>query len=893
MSEQRPTLVLVDGYNLVFRAFYAIAPLSAPDGTPSNAVLGFCRMLLGLLRDLDPSHLAVVMDAGGKNFRHQIYEQYKANRPEAPDELKAQFPLVREAVEALGLPLVEQPGVEADDVIGTLAEQAAGQGFEVIIVSGDKDLMQLVNERICMLDTMKNVRYDPAAVEKKLGVPPEKVIDLLALQGDSSDNIPGVTKVGPKTAVKLLGEHGDLEGVLAAAPAMKKSKLRQRLIEEAEQARLSQRLATIERAVPLPVTLDELRRRPAERRRLDEFLARLGFSQLRRQLTARQTVDRSRYAIVRELEELDRWLQRARDSGLLALDLETTSLDPLRAEVVGLSLCPQQGQAAYLPLGHRGDDAGRQLEARPVFERLAALIDSGAVGIYGQNIKYDAVILAHRQGLELPVPAGDAMVASYVLDPGRSSHGLDALALEFLGHRTITYEEVAGKGREQVRFDEVPVERAAEYAAEDADVTFRLCRLLGEKVKEEGLDEVLRRIELPLVPVLVDMELRGVLLEVEPLQELSREITGRIERQRARIIELAGEEFNVNSPAQLRVVLFEKLGFPVIKKTRSGPSTDSSVLEELAGEHEIAAAILEYRSLSKLKSTYLDVLPRMVNPETGRIHTRYNQTVTATGRLSSSDPNLQNIPIRGELGPRLRRAFVAPPGWSLLSADYSQVELRILAHLSGDADLIAAFQRGDDIHAATAARIFGLPVDAVDRESRARAKAVNFGIVYGQGPYNLARQLRITRRQAKEIIDSYFQRYPAVKDWVDGIHRQARAEKQVKTLFGRRRRLPEISSSDHNRRANAERMAQNTPIQGTAADIIKLAMVEIFTDLRRRGLSSRMVMQVHDELVFEVAPGELELLQRLVREKMESVVQLRVPLTVDLASGANWAEAHA
>lgn len=892
MEEQSPTLVLVDGYNLVFRAFYAIAPLTAPDGTPSNAVLGFCRMLLGLLRDLDPSHLAVVMDTGGKNFRHQLYEQYKANRPAAPDELKAQFPLVREAVEALGLPLLEQAGVEADDVIGTMASKAARQGFSVIIVSGDKDLMQLVDERINVLDTMKNVRYDPAAVQRKLGVPPEQVIDLLALQGDSSDNIPGVTKVGPKTAAKLLHEHGDLESILAAAPAMKKSKLRQHLIEEAEQARLSQRLATIERAVPLPVTLDDLRRRPAEQRRLDEFLARMGFAQLRRDLTARQTVDRSRYAIIRELPELDRWLQQARSSGLLALDLETTSLDPLRARVVGLSLCPEEGQAAYLPLAHRGEETGRQLQPGPVFERLAELLDSGEVGIYGQNIKYDAVILANRHGLELPVPAGDAMVASYVLDPGRPSHGLDALALEFLGHRTITYEEVAGKGQKLVCFDEVDVERAAEYSAEDADVTFRLCRLLGEKVRQEGLDDVLRRIELPLVPVLTDMELHGVLLDSEPLRELNREISSRIERQRARIIELAGEEFNVNSPAQLRVVLFEKLGFPVLKKTRSGPSTDSSVLEELAAEHEIAAAILEYRSLSKLKSTYLEVLPRMVNPETGRIHTRYNQTVTATGRLSSSDPNLQNIPIRGELGPRLRRAFVAPPGWSLLSADYSQVELRILAHLSGDENLIAAFQRGDDIHAATAARIFDLPVDAVDRESRSRAKAVNFGIVYGQGPYNLARQLRISRGRAKEIIDSYFERYPAVRDWVDNIHRQARADKQVTTMFGRRRRLPDITSSNHNRRANAERIAQNTPIQGTAADIIKLAMVEIFTALRRRGLASRMVMQVHDELVFEVAPGELESLQRLVREKMEGAARLRVPLTVDLAGGANWAEAH-
>ncbi len=892
MAGEKKKLVLVDGYNMLFRAFFAIGPLTAPDGTPTNALLGFCRMLLKAIRDLDPTHLAVVMDAGGKSFRSEMYAEYKANRPSAPEELKAQFPLARQLVELLGIPLLEKEGVEADDVIGTLAKRAERDGYDVVIVSGDKDLMQLVTDRVKMLDTMKDVLYGPKEVERKLGVPPEKVADLLGLQGDSSDNIPGVTKVGPKTARKLLAEHGDLEGVLRAAPGMKKSKLKERLVEEADRARLSKRLATIVTDLELDLEPGQLVRRPSERKLLDDLLARLGFSRLRRELTAEAVVDRSGYRIIRDLEELERFFEDCRRARCIAVDLETTSLDPMEADIVGFALCCREGEAVYVPVAHRGPGAGEQLDASEVLKRLDGLLQEDGISLYGQNLKYDALILLNRHGLELPAPACDSMVASYVLDPGRSSHSLDALALEFLGHRTIGYEEVAGKGKQQVSFAKVPVERAAEYAAEDADITLRLCLLLGRMVEQEGLDEVLHRLELPLVPVLVRMEHNGVGIDTGLLERLGDHVDGQLGRLEREIYELAGSEFNLNSPVQLRKVLFDDLGLPVVKKTRTGPSTDQSVLEQLAASHPIAERLLEYRSLAKLKSTYIDVLPRMVNPATGRIHTRYNQTVTATGRLSSSDPNLQNIPVRTELGRRIREAFVAPRGHRLLSADYSQIELRILAHLTGDGNLIEAFERGEDIHAATAARIHGVAVEDVTAEMRYGAKAVNFGIVYGQGPYNLARQLGIERREAKRIIDTYFEMYPGVRAWIERVHEQARKDGYVTTMFGRRRKLPEISSTDRVARANAERIAQNTPIQGTAADIIKLAMIDLHGEMLRRGLRSRMVLQVHDELVFEVPKAELDLMRELAREKMEGAVQLNVPLVVDVADGRTWAEAH-
>jgi DNA polymerase I len=892
-DKDRPTLFLVDGFNLIFRAFYAIKhDMTAPDGTPVNAVFGVARMILALLKKENPKYLAVVLDAGGKTFRHEIYPEYKANRPPAPEELKVQFPLVKEAVEALALPLIVREGFEADDVIGTLATLAAENGYDVVIISGDKDLMQLVSERVVVRDTMKKVTYDASGVKTKLGVAPGQVIDLLALQGDSSDNIPGVSKVGPKTAGKLLAEHGDLDSVLAAAPGMKKSKLRDNLVAQAETARLSRHLATIDCAVPLDVTLDDLKRRDYDKPHLDAFLARLGFESLRRELTVSKSLDASGYRTILDRKDLEGLVAHARKAGECALDLETTSLDAMRAEIVGLSLCPEEGQAVYVPLAHSEAGGSGQLPAAEVIDLVGSLVADPAVKIYGQNIKYDAVVLANRHGLRLPRVACDSMLASYVLDPGRTSHGLDALSVDLLDHRPITYVEVAGKGAKQIPFADVPIAQATQYAAEDADLTLRLCRLLRPQVEREGLLDLLEDTELPLVDVLVDMELAGVRVDAEQLRRMSDELANKLAELVERIHLLAGREFNINSPAQLRVVLFDEMGFEVKKKTKSGPSTDSSVLMELAAGHELPATILDYRAMAKLKSTYVDVLPEMINPGTGRIHTSYNQAVTATGRLSSSNPNLQNIPIKTDMGLRIREAFVASDGNLLLSADYSQVELRILAHLSQDENLLAAFRDGEDIHARTAARIYGVPIEKVDSRMRSGAKAVNFGIIYGQGPYNLARQLRISRTEAKEIIDNYLDRYPGVRHWVADCHTRARAEKMVWTLFGRRRKLPEIDSSNHNVRANAERIAQNTPVQGTAADIIKRAMIDVHRAMAEHGLKARLVLQVHDELVFEVPKAELNLLEVLVREKMEGAAKLDVELAVDISTGANWAEAH-
>ncbi|MBW1811826.1 MAG: DNA polymerase I, partial [Deltaproteobacteria bacterium] len=882
-EKSRPTLYLVDGSNLVFRAYYGIRHLSASDGTPTNAVYGVTNMILRIIKDKEPTHIGFVLDAEGKNFRHELYPEYKANRPPPPEDLVVQFPLVHQAIEALSIPLVVVEGVEADDVMGTLAVKAVEDGFDVVIISGDKDMLQLVNDKISVYDTMKEVVYDREGVKAKLGVAPEQVIDLLALQGDSSDNIPGVRSIGPKTATKLLSEHKDLETLLAAAPSLPKSKMRERLIEEADQARLSQKLATIKLDVALDVGSTDLAFREPDQQVLDAFLAKMGFSNLRKKLIAKRSLDTSKYRTITKRPEFDQLLAKIKKTKECAIDLETTSLDAMRADIVGLSLCPVEGEASYIPVAHQGENLPEQLKLDDVLTALKPILTDASISFYGQNIKYDSVILANRHDIRLAKIACDAMLASYVLDPSRASHSMDNLSRDLLGHETITYTQVAGKGKQQVPFAEVAVDKAAAYAAEDADVTFRLCKLLLLRVDKEGLSKLFTEIELPLIPVLIDMELAGIRVDPDKLTQMSGELDIGIKKLTERIYLMAGREFNINSPAQLRVILFDEMGFDVKKKTKSGPSTDSSVLEELAAEHELPQEILNYRSLAKLKSTYVDVLPGMINPDSGCIHTRYNQTVTATGRLSSSDPNLQNIPIRTELGKRIREAFLASDGHVLLSADYSQVELRILAHLSGDKILLDAFQRGEDIHARTAARIFGVSMDMVDSNLRARAKAVNFGIIYGQGPYNLARQLHISRREAKEIIDSYLDRYPRVRDWVTTTHETARKDKMVKTMFGRRRYLPEIESRNHNVRSNAERIAQNTPIQGSAADIIKLAMIRIHQALAKEGLQARMVLQVHDELVFNVPEGEVDLLTRIVREKMESAARLKVPLTVDIS----------
>jgi DNA polymerase-1 len=890
-EKSRPVLYLVDGHSYIFRAFHAIRHLSTRSGTPTNAVYGVAKMLLKLVEQKEPSHVAVVLDAGGKNFRHEMFPDYKANRPPAPEELKVQIPMVKEVIQALSLPLLQEEGCEADDVIASICQQAVAAGFEVVIVSGDKDLMQLVGKNVVMYDSMKEVVYDPEGVKKKMGVPPGQILDLLALMGDTSDNIPGVYGVGQKTASKLLKEHGDLESVLSAAPSMKKSKLKERLIEQADNARLSKKLAALASDVCSGQQLEEFARKEHDKQALDELLKRLEFSGLRRQLVGRRTIDTSGYKTVLTKKDLARVVSQIKKTKKCAVDLETDSLETARAHIVGVSLAPAEGEAVYIPVGHEGEGLPAQLKIGEVLDTLGPVLCDPSIQVYGQNIKYDMVVLENRHKLELGNIACDAMVASYVLDPGRASHGMDYLSREFLGHETITYPDVVGKGKNQIPFAQVPIDRATAYSGEDADVTFRLCELLLPKVKKDGMFELFSRMELPLIHVLVDMERWGIRVDAERLQAMSGELQQEIERLEERIHLLAGREFNINSPAQLRVVLFDELGFEVKKKTKSGASTDSTVLEELALEHELPTEILNYRSLTKLKSTYVDVLPEMVNPETGRIHTSYNQAVTATGRLSSSDPNLQNIPVRTETGRRIREAFVASDGCVLLSADYSQVELRILAHLSGDEALLEAFRQGEDVHARTAALIFGVDIERVDSDMRRKAKAVNFGIVYGQGPYNLARQLRIPRSEAKEIIGGYLDRHPRVREWVEKTHAAARKTKMVKTMDGRRRYLPDINSTNHNVRANAERIAQNTPIQGTAADIIKRAMIQIHAELKKK-LQTRMVLQVHDELVFDVPEDEVGLLESLVRENMEGAARLAVPLTVDISTAGSWAEAH-
>ena len=891
-KSRKSKIYLVDGSGYLFRAYHAISHLSNSRGIPTNAVFGVTRMLVKLLDDVQPSHIVVIMDPPGKNFRHELYPEYKANRPPAPEDLKIQIPLVHRAIESLALPLLCVEGYEADDVIATLCRLSLEAEYEVVVVSSDKDLMQLVGEGVIMFDPMRNKRYDPDGVREKLGVDPGQVNDLLGLMGDSSDNIPGIKGVGAKTAAKLLGEYGDMDSILEAAPDMKKSKLKERLIEQADQARLSRELAALCEQVPIQVEPAGFVRAEPDPEVLDAFLAEMEFGDLRKELTGGKKIDTSHYTTVRTMAELDEVLEGIRSAGVCALDLETTSLDPMRAEIIGISLCSAEGQAAYVPVAHSGPDAGEQLDLTQVVERLRPLLGDPALRIFGQNIKYDALIMVQRHDLHLAQIACDSMLASYVLDPGRVSHGLDALSRDLLGHQTISYEEVAGKGKAQVPFEQVPVEQATAYAGEDADVTYRLCEKLLPQVEEAGLGELMFELELPLIQVLLEMQRSGVLVDAQVLERIGDDCQRRMEESQEKVHQLAGHAFNLNSPTQLRVVLFEELGLPVTKKTKSGPSTDQTVLEELVVEHELPGEILAYRSMAKLKSTYLDVLPTMIHPETGRIHTSYNQAVAATGRLSSSDPNLQNIPIRTELGKRVREAFVAPPGHVLLSADYSQVELRILAHLSGDEALLEAFSEGEDVHARTAARIFDVSVDKVSSQMRSRAKAVNFGIVYGQGPYNLARQLQISRTEAKEIIDSYLQRHHRVGEWVSEIHAQARRDRLVTTLFGRRRFLPDIEAKNHNVRSNAERMAQNTPIQGTAADIIKRAMIQIHRALGEKGLSARMLLQVHDELVFEVPEQELSLLESLVRKMMEGAADLAVPLTVDISSGRSWAEAH-
>ncbi|OBX09743.1 DNA polymerase I [Gallibacterium genomosp. 3] len=918
--------VLVDGSSYLYRAYHANfrLGLSNSAGEPTGAMYGVLNMLKSLLKQVQPTHIAVVFDAKGKTFRDEMFEQYKSHRPPMPEDLRQQIQPLHQMIEALGLPLLSVEGVEADDVIGTLAKQASAQGRDVLISTGDKDMAQLVDDRITLINTMTNTILDREGVIEKYGVPPELIIDFLALMGDSSDNIPGVPGVGEKTAQGLLQGIGDIKTIYAnldkvASLSVRGAKtLAEKLVAAKQDADLSYRLATIKTDVVLDTTFDQLTLRPENRDQLIEYYGRYEFKRwLNELLSDEQTshtavaapiasatmpkaavhnpvsvkVDRSAYQTILTESQLAEWHQKLANATLFAIDTETNSLNYMQAKLVGLSFALENGEAAYLPLQHHYLDCPPQLDINQVLTTLKDVLENPAIKKVGQNLKYDVTILA-RHGIQLAGIAFDTMLESYTLD-STGRHNMDDLAKRHLNHDTIHFEDIAGKGKTQLTFDQIEIEKAAEYAAEDADITMKLHQVLWQQLQPQPkLAQLFTDVELPLSQVLARMERHGVLIDSDLLYQQSQEISARLIQLEQQAHQLAGQPFNLASTKQLQEILFEKLGLPVLKKTPKGaPSTNEEVLEELAYEHALPKLLVEHRGLSKLKSTYTDKLPQMIDPDTGRVHTSYHQAVTITGRLSSSDPNLQNIPTRSEDGRKIRQAFIAPKGYKVVAADYSQIELRIMAHLSGDAGLAYAFSHGLDVHRSTAAEMFETPIEQVTAQQRYSAKAINFGLIYGMSAFGLSRQLGIPRNEAQTYIDRYFQRYPGVKQFMSDIQEQAKQQGYVETLLGRRLYLPEITSSNAIRRKAAERVAINAPMQGTAADIIKKAMIDL--DRLIAGKEDiRMVMQVHDELVFEVKEEKVAEYQTLIKQVMENAVKLTVPLIVEVNSGDNWDQAH-
>ncbi|WP_405235705.1 DNA polymerase I [Lentisalinibacter orientalis] len=895
---EREKLVLVDGSSYLYRAFHALPPLTTAAGEPTGAVLGVLNMLNKLVREEEPQHIAVVFDAPGKTFRDEMFEEYKANRPPMPDELRSQVLPLLEAVEAMGLPLLRIDGVEADDVIGTLSRRALDRGMEVLISTGDKDMAQLVSEGIRLVNTMTDTRLDRDGVKEKYDVWPEQIVDWIALVGDTSDNIPGVPRVGAKTAAKWLNQYGSVDEIVADADSIK-GKVGESLREHLEELELSRRLATIRDDVELDVEPDGLAPGEPDVEHLRGLYQRLELRTLLRQLdeafgAPAPAADKpgTDYELVTDEEALERWLQRIDAAELTALDTETDSLNYMAARLVGISLSVEPGAAAYIPVGHDYAGAPEQLDRERVLERLRPWLEDDSKPKVGHHLKYDAHVF-RRYGIRLAGMRYDSMLESYVLNSTATRHDMGSTARHYLGLETIPYEQVAGKGAKQITFDQVALEEALPYAAEDADVTLQLhLRLWGELAETGRLREVYEEIEQPLVPVLTEMEETGVLLDCELLRTQSRELAAKMRAAEEKAHEIAGGPFNLGSPKQLQEILFERQQLPVIRKTPKGqPSTAEDVLQELAADYELPEVILEYRGLSKLKSTYTDKLPELVGRD-GRIHTSYHQAVAATGRLSSSDPNLQNIPIRTPEGRRIRQAFVAPDGYRILAADYSQIELRIMAHLSGDEGLLAAFADDEDIHRATAAEVFDTALDAVTGEQRRSAKAINFGLIYGMSAFGLARQLGIPRADAQAYVDRYFERYPGVRAYMDTTREQAHEKGYVETVMGRRLYLPEINSRNVQRRQYAERSAINAPMQGTAADIIKRAMIDVHHWLAEEAVDARVIMQVHDELVLEVAAAETDAVAAGLVERMSRAAELAVPLKVDTGVGANWDEAH-
>lgn len=895
-------LILIDGSSYFFRAFHALPPLTNSKGQPTGAIYGVANMIKKLIKDYQATEIAVVFDAKGKTFRDDWYPEYKAHRPAMPQELSSQFAPLLDLIKAMGLPLLIVDGVEADDVIGTLAYQASALGRSVIISTGDKDMAQLVNEHVSLINTMSNQKLDIAGVKEKFGVSPEQIIDYLTLVGDSVDNVPGVNKCGPKTAAKWLEQYQTLDNLLVASGSIS-GKIGEYLRASMEFLPLSKRLVTIKTDVELPLSLAELVAKEADLARLIELTGELEFKNWLKELlgtqgtkpgvevgelsSTQQNVD---FSLINTQLQLDDWLQQLRACEFFCIDTETTNLDVMQAEIVGVSFAIEKDKPAYIPLAHR--DGTIQLDRDKVLAALKPILENPAIGKIGQNLKYDYNVFKNH-GIKLAGILSDTMLQSYVLNSNANRHDMDSLALKYLNHQTISYEEVAGKGAKQLRFDEIPVAKAAPYAAEDANISLKLHHKLYPML-DERLKSVLNEIEVPLITVLADMEYQGVLIDTQTLAKHGERLKERMTSLELEAIALAGKPFNLNSPKQLQEILFDEQKLPVRSKTPTGqPSTAESVLQELAFDYRLPAVILEYRGLNKLVSTYIDALPKRINSQTQRVHTSYNQAVAATGRLSSSEPNLQNIPIRSEEGRLIRRAFIAPPNKLLLAADYSQIELRIMAHLSEDANLLKAFALGWDIHAATASEIFQLPLAEVNSEHRRRAKAVNFGLIYGMSAFGLAKQLGIERQDAQYYMDSYFKRYPAVQTYMERTRQQAHQQGYVETLFGRRLYLAEINTRNLMRQKAAERMAINAPMQGTAADIIKKAMLAT-AKWQNASVNppARMIMQVHDELVFEVEESAVELASHEIRQIMENSVQLAVPLLVSIGVGKNWDEAH-
>ena len=915
------TLLLVDGSSYLYRAFHAMPDLRNAEGAPTGAIYGMINMLRRLRQDYAAAYIACVFDAKGKTFRDDLYPEYKANRASMPEDLVRQIEPIHEVVRAMGWPILMVEGIEADDVIGTLAVQAASQGLDTVVSTGDKDLAQLVNERVTLVNTMSNEKLDREGVIAKFGVPPERIVDYLTLVGDTVDNVPGVEKVGPKTAIKWLTQYGTLDGVIEHAKdigGVVGENLR-RALDWLPQAR---HLVTVKCDCDMSAhlsTIDEqLVNRPEDKEALREFFTRMGFRTWLREINAeRQTASASEqsaegdaqgglfpaearpeapaevhYETVLTEAQLKHWLEKIDAAALTAVDTETTSLEAMRASMVGISLCVEPGEAAYIPLAHNYPGAPDQLAREQVLEILRPWLENPAKPKLGQHLKYDSHIFANH-GVSLQGIVHDTLLQSYVFESHRN-HDMDSLALRWLDKKTISYQDVCGKGASQIGFDEVSIERATEYAAEDADITLRLHQVMWPRIEaSEKLRFIYERIEIPTARVLQRVERNGVLIDVGLLEAQSAELGARLLALEQQAHGLAGQPFNLNSPKQLGEILFDKLGLPVVKKTPGGtPSTDEEVLQKLAEDYPLPKLLLDYRSLSKLKSTYTDKLPRMVNPQTGRVHTNYGQAIAVTGRLSSNEPNLQNIPVRTVEGRRIREAFIAASGHQIISADYSQIELRIMAHLSGDEGMLRAFASGEDIHRATAAEIFGVAVNQVDSEQRRAAKVINFGLMYGMSAFGLAGNLGVERSAAQMYMDKYFTRFAGVKQFMDDIRQQAKSQGYIETVFGRRLWLPEINSPNGPRRQGAERAAINAPMQGTAADLIKLAMIAVQNWLDADQLGARMVMQVHDELVLEVPDHEIALVKERLPQLMAGVAQLKVPLVADVGCGANWEVAH-